>query len=304
MSSRIKYLPQHHINKEKWDACLARAGNSPMYGYSFYLDAMARHWDGLVLNNYEAVMPITWNKKYGIRYLYQPFCCAMLGVFGESLAPDASEQFLAAIPEKFRYWDISLNPQNAITNSAFPLYERKNFVLPLNQSYQQLHSKFSENIKRNIKKAVQQGCVLCKPGLHAVLELAKQQLEQFANVTIEDYQRFTSLYLFLEQQHGATTYGICSANGQLLASCIFFTWQNRAYYILAGNHPESRQTGASHLLIDAFIQEHAGQQLVLDFEGSDIPSLALFYSSFGALEEMYPAIQLNRLPWMIKWMKK
>jgi len=44
--------------------------------------------------------------------------------------------------------------------------------------------------------------------------------------------------------------------------------------------------------------------MLLDFEGSDIPSLAFFYSSFGAVEERYSAIKLNRLPGLVKWLKK
>jgi hypothetical protein len=62
--------------------------------------------------------------------------------------------------------------------------------------------------------------------------------------------------------------------------------------------------GASHALIDSFIKDHAGKNLVLDFEGSDIRNLALFYSSFGAIDEKYPAVRLNSLPWYFKWVKK
>ena len=92
--------------------------------------------------------------------------------------------------------------------------------------------------------------------------------------------------------------------GQLLATAVFFFSHNRAYYILVGNHPNGKTLGASHTLIDAFIKDHAGENLLLDFEGSDISSLAFFYSSFGAVEEKYSAVKLNRLPAPIKWLKK
>ena len=91
--------------------------------------------------------------------------------------------------------------------------------------------------------------------------------------------------------------------GNLEASCVFLFSHKRAYYILVGNHPNGRTLGASHALIDAFIKDHAGQDLSLDFEGSDIRNLAFFYSSFGAQEEKYAAIKLNRLPWWMKWLK-
>jgi hypothetical protein len=71
-----------------------------------------------------------------------------------------------------------------------------------------------------------------------------------------------------------------------------------------GNHPNGRTLGASHALIDAFIQDHAQQDMVLDFEGSDIRNLAFFYSSFGAVAELYPAFRLNRLPFWLRWLKR
>ena len=62
--------------------------------------------------------------------------------------------------------------------------------------------------------------------------------------------------------------------------------------------------GASHTLINAFIKDHAGKNILLDFEGSDIQNLAFFYSGFGAHEEQYAGIKLNRLPFWVRWLKK
>ena len=90
----IKYLLHHQIDKTKWDRCIKGADNGLIYGHSFYLDHMARHWDGLVLNDYEAIMPLPWNKKYGIYYLYQPFLCAQLGIFGKNIDAEISKAFL------------------------------------------------------------------------------------------------------------------------------------------------------------------------------------------------------------------
>ncbi|MEO5889667.1 MAG: hypothetical protein ABIQ31_05405 [Ferruginibacter sp.] len=303
-NSSIQYLTQLQIDKEKWDACMARSANGLIYGYSFYLDHMARHWDALVLNDYEAVMPLTWNKKYGVVYLYQPFCCALLGVFGQNITADITRDFLQHIPTKFRYWDIYLNHGNDASQAGFSFSERKNFILPLHQPYAKLCDGFSDNIKRNTKKAAQLHCSIEKPPLQLVLKMAKQQMQDFANTSREDFERFTALYNYLQQQNAAITYGTRAENGELLSSAVFFTWQQRAYYILAANNPNSRSTGASHALINAFIRDHADTDTLLDFEGSDLPNLALFYRSFGATQQNYPAIKYNRLPALIKWLKK
>jgi hypothetical protein len=300
----IQYLSFNEIDKTKWDKCIDEADNGLIYGYSFYLDHMARHWDGLVLNDYDAIMPVTWNKKYGIYYLYQAPFTACLGVFGKNLTRAVIEKFIKAIPKKFKLIEISLNHGNVFSSAPGFLISRINYILWLNKSYTQLYNAYRENHQRNIQKSLQAGCSVKKNiAVEDVIELNKQQMKDIAQSTQGDYDRFKKLYEFLSNQNKAITYGIVSNQNELLASCVFFFSHNRAYYIMVGNHPEGRNTGASHALIDAFIKDHADQDLILDFEGSDIESLALFYNGFGAMREIYPAIRWNRLPWYLKWLK-
>ncbi len=301
----IHYLKYEQINKTKWDACISRADNGLIYAYSYYLDAMAKHWDALVLNDYEAVMPLTWNKKYRIHYLYQPPFTACLGVFGHAITAGTVNSFLKAIPATYKYWDMYFNPGNCFKLPGFSLYQRMNYVLNLNKTYDELYQAYRDNIKRNIKKAAQFGLTVLKDTpLAPVLQLAKEQAGAFSKMSDDDFSRFEKLFDVLYKKKQATTYAVYSGNNQLLASAVFFFSNNRACYILVGNHPNGKTMGASHTLINAFIKDHAGENLLLDFEGSDIPSLAFFYSSFGAVEERYSAIKLNRLPGLVKWLKK
>jgi len=88
----IQLVLHDEIDKEKWDPLYQAISQRAHLCLSFYLDHMAKQWDGLILsggvpaeNEYEAVMPLTWNKKYGMAYLYQPFLTAQLGVFGRKI---------------------------------------------------------------------------------------------------------------------------------------------------------------------------------------------------------------------------
>ena len=301
----IQYVPYQHIDKRKWDACIDNAGNGLIYGCSFYLDAMAKHWDALVLGDYEAVMPLTWNKKYGIHYLYQPFFTSCLGLFGNNISAALLNDFLQQVPAKFKYWDIYLNHSNFFQLPGFELYQRMNYVLPLNDGYEKLQEAFRDNIKRNIKKAEKLNCVVKKNiAVEEVIGLAIEQSQQFSPVTKNDYDNFKKLYYLLRPQQQAITYGVYTAADMLVASCVFFFFKKRAYYILAGNHPNGKTIGASHALINAFIKDYAGQNILLDFEGSDIRNLAFFYSSFGAAEEKYVGLKYNGLPKLVKYFKK
>lgn len=301
---QIQYVPYQHIDKAKWDACIANAANGLIYAQSVYLDAMATHWDALVVKDYGCVMPLVWRKKYGIYYLYQPAFTAALGVFGNGINAELLNDFLEAIPSKFKYWDFYLNHANHFKLADFDLYERMNYVLDLNHSYDELYKNYRDNIKRNIKKSTQLSCKVKKyiPA-DDVITLAKQQLDAISRLSDEDYNHFNNLYSQLLDVNMAMTYGIYSSGNELIASAVFFKDKKRAYYILVGNHPNGKTIGASHALIDAFIKDHAGTNLLLDFEGSDIHSLAFFYNSFGAKEERFAGIRLNRLPWLIRLFK-
>jgi GNAT acetyltransferase-like protein len=299
----IEYIPGKKIDKEKWDYCITNASNGLIYAYSFYLDRMAKNWDGLVLEDYKAVMPLTWNRKYSIDYLYQPFVCAQLGLFGNNLKAELLNDFLKAIPSKFKYWDFYLNQQNVFELNDFTMHSRVNFVLNLEQPYEFLQKNYRENIRRNVKKAIQLDCRIEKNiAVEQVIGLAQKQMKTYTDKK-GDFEKFKKLFEYLRKKEMANIYGVLSKKNQLLASAIFFYSHRRAYYILVGNDPDGRTLGASHFLIDAFIKENAGKKLLLDFEGSDIRNLAFFYSSFGAVEEKYPAIKLNRLPKLLKWMK-
>lgn len=300
----IKYIPYGQLDKMKWDSCITNADNGLIYAYSFYLDQMSRQWDALVLNDYEAVMPLTWNKKYGISYLYQPFLTAQLGVFGKNITEERVSNFIQSIPSSFRLIEISLNSHNILSiPSGFQIH-RSNYIIDLNFPYEQLFNNYRENIRRNIKKALQLGCTVLRDfDVEKVIELALLQMRDYGKESADNVDRFRKLYKHLYQKSMATTYGIL-LNNQLLASCVFFFSHGRAYYILVGNHPNGKTIGASHLLLDAFIKDNAEKKMILDFEGSDIRNLAFFYSSFGAKEEIYPSLKINRLPFYLKWLKK
>ena len=113
----IRYVLRRDIDQQLWDKCIDEAPNGLVYGYSAYLDCMADQWDGLVLNNYEAVMPLPYRKKFGIAYLYQPFLTAQLGIFGHGINSDMVKAFLDNIPSRYRLWAFSMNHHNLFTDT-------------------------------------------------------------------------------------------------------------------------------------------------------------------------------------------
>jgi hypothetical protein len=298
----IQYMQRKDIDDDKWNKRIENSVNGLLYGYTYYLDHMSDNWDALVLGDYEALMPLPWRKKYGIRYIYQPFLCAQLGVFGEKAGQDLSNSFIENIPSHFRLAEIPMNSLNGLPRNC---HLRKNYLLDLSKSYDAISQNYNENTARNIRRSSQSGGTAAKNcDVEQVIALAIGQMRTGNREISQNVQRFRKLFSLLQGRNSAMTYCIRSGDNNILSSAVFFFSHNRAYYILVGNHPDGRELGSSHALIDAFIQDQAGKQIFLDFEGSDIPSLAFFYSGFGAVVENYAALKLNRLPFLLRWMKK
>ena len=301
---KIQYLQREEVDVGKWDRCVDEAANGLIYGYAIYLDSMAKHWDALVMGDYQAVMPLTWNKKYGIYYLYQPAFTASLGVFGNGLTGEEINRFVSSIPSKFKLVEISLNAGNKPSSLRSSVTIRNNYILPLNRPYHDLYGSFRENTRRNIKRAQQYGAKHeFDVPISKIIDLSKQNFTNVTRTNDNDYIHFEELYSQLQKENRAITSGVYLA-GELVASTVYFFSHRRAYYILVGNHPNGKTIGASHFMIDRFIHSYAEQDLILDFEGSDIRSLAFFYSSFGATVETYPSIRFNNLPWWAKILKR
>jgi len=175
--------------------------------------------------------------------------------------------------------------------------------LSLEQDYETIAAQYRTNLKRNIKKA-ESALLQVKNNvpLKDILHLAKETMQRISPITDEELNLFSKLYKKAKQHQQAETLGIYLKD-ELLASAVFFYSHKQWYYILVGNHPNGKTIGASHYLIDRFIHAHAGENALLDFEGSDVRNLAFFYSSYGATEEKYPAIRMNKLPKLLKWLK-
>lgn len=306
--ANITFLSHEQIDKQKWDACIDEAGGL-IYGYSFYLNRMAKHWDALVVydqdgHTYRAVMPLTWNRKLSITYLYQPFLTPQGGVFAHRPSPSLVESFLEEVRARYRFAEINLNILDRVDGSITGLKQCSVYQLSLRGDFSSIAAGFNSNLQRNYRKALAAGCEYKNSiKLESALRLAGVQLKEYTRLQRGDMSLFAQLCETLLVEGNAEVVGVYKGV-RLLSAAIFFRRGNVTYYILAGNNKEGKSLGSSHLLLQEYIREHAGQDLMLDFVGSDIRSIAFFYECFGAKPVHYFSYRFNDLPRGIRWLKK
>jgi len=308
LKSFIQYIPHNAINKQKWDDCIQKAYNSLPYAYSWYLNiATQNQWDALVLDDYTAVMPLPYKRKFRIYYIYSPFFIQQLGIFSEKeITKKLSQSFLIAIPKHFRYVDTFFNSHmKMLDDSHAQVNTRVNYVLSLNKPYELLHKAYNKNAKRNIKKAKKNNLRLVQNIAPSVVSSTLQTvLGQRLPYTNKDYARLYELMKTTLSKKLGQIWGIYSENGLLLGVNFFLFHQHRIINLISVNTAVGRTQGATFLIHNHLIEKYANTATIFDFEGSMIPSIAKFYQSFGAVNMPYYHYQKNALPKYLRWLKK
>jgi len=295
----IRYLTQDEIDKTRWDDCIKHAFNGLAYGYSWYLDLVSPGWEALVEDDYSRIFALTCRSKWGIRYLYQPFFTQQLGVFSRDiLNGDVVDNFIRAIPSHYRFAEINLNVHNKIDPRRYDTVAMLNHELDLINSYDGLYKHYSQNTRRNIKKAMTAGVSIfknLKP--EEVIDLfRKNKGKEIATLRSKDYAMLKRVVYTCIHKGLAQVWGAYTEANDLCAGAIFVFSHRKAVFLFSATNAIARENGAMSLLISTFIKENAGSHLTLDFEGSNDPDLARFYKSFGSTEVHYPHLRFDRLP--------
>jgi hypothetical protein len=288
--NNIRFLKRKEIDDRRWNETINASVNSLPYALTWYLDAVSENWDALVLNDYDAVMPLVWLRKFGIKCLYQPYYCQQLGLFStEKITAGLYRDFLQTASTQFSYIHINLNPSAALVAEKFALLKKKNLLLPLGNDHASLQKEYSGSHKRNITKAQKASLVFStqcdlKSFQKFYLENVNHTKENFKPKHEKIFKKLTQL--LITNGHGVIFTARDTSNN-LQASVLLVIHKKRLIGIINTSSASGKKQGASHFLFDHIIQKFSGSEFILDFEGSSIATIARFYEGFGAIEEIF-----------------
>lgn len=307
----IQFLPHKNINFTLWDDCILKSQNPLVYGLSWYLDVVCnRKWDALVLGNYDAVMPLCYKRKWTIHYVYPPMFAQQLGVFSKTIVSNRIlDIFLKYIPLKFKYLEMCINtPTYDFVEGAVDSHNlNTNIVLNLQPSYSELYQKYSTSLRRNLKKIETDKLSFSTDAdLQKVIDLFKNAKGlEYPDMGSQQYQTLKNLNAEASKQRQSWCVGVSdTTSNELLAGALFILTGERIIFLFSGVSARGKEKKAMFFLIDQVIQLNAGKEMVLDFDGSNNVELARFYQGFGGEATNYLQIASNRLPNLLKWLKK
>lgn len=301
MSQEIQFLHNRTIDINRWDEVIKNSVTSRVYAFSWYLTILHPDWHGVIIGDYEYVMPVIFSRKWGIRYMYQPIYAQQHGLFPEATREITASVF-AFLEKEFKFIDISLNSSNLVDLPNWQVEARKNYILSLNKRYSETYKSYHTNCKSNLKKALQHNTVIPNLSLPDFMDFAKRnnRLE-----IVEKTFPFLNDILVQSMDRGSgMIYGAYSERGTLTGAAFFLNDGERYTYLCSFITEEGKKNRSMFSIFDTFIREHSEQNYWFDFEGSNIPGIAYFFSGFGAIQESYLHVRYNHLPYLLKLFKK
>ncbi|MBC7695239.1 MAG: hypothetical protein H7141_07330 [Burkholderiales bacterium] len=295
----LRYIKHRNIDLKKWDQTILNSEISFVFAQSFYLNATCPNWDALVIGDYESVFPVTSKTKFGYRYLPQPPFTSQLGTYGK-ITLEIEQLFYQYILEHFTLIDLEINSTNQLRSEL--ITTKNTFIIEYAKGY-----KFNQNTKRNIAKASDAFSVelvkskdilslsqrLLNPFLENEVGLAKSTvllLDDLLNNAIQAGQLFT--------------FKVIGKDQTIKALAHFISNDKHALYLKGTNFDKADNSGSMHLIMNHAIDFFADRARIFDFGGgSNSEGLANFYKGLGGEKMDYGFLRVNRLPWLIKFIK-
>lgn len=284
----INYIKRKNLDILKYNTCVEKSIYSKIYAFSWYLDIVSDNWDVLVLNDYEAVMPIPWNSKFGLKYISQPYFCQQINVYS------VKEVELDVFIKKLPYYFLLTQLHFSTKPEQFKVNNKQNYSLTLNKKYLEIYSNYRKDRKKSLKKSIE-------------AELTFKDFDNKTNLinlyrkVFEDVNNSEKCFFIIEE-----IISFCLKNKfgfirnvykeeELICSGFFAVYKNKIYYLFAASNTVGKKYGATTFLINSVIKQYSNSSFEFDFEGSTIPNTASFYKSFGSDISNYYSFNTNIL---------
>lgn len=184
---------------------------------------------------------------------------------------------------------------------------RPNFEIDLQRDYGSIQAGYHRSFQARIQKMERKAALEMQPAdRHAVAAAYERFLKEEKGVSLpEDFRR---LNLLLDTDFGREHfYGyrvLDRAQGRAVLWGLYGKDDHRIYHFMTAVSAEGRRLRASACAVDQLIRNFAGERMVFDFMGSNLPGVRRFIEAFGAGNNPYYLYHFNHLPWPLRLLKK
>lgn len=284
----IRKLHRSEISVEKYQKCIEESIQNSDFVEIDFLDFVTdTNWILLVYNDYEAVMPVHFKEKWGVKIVLMPMFTTYFGIFSKIDSAKINQLFLKEL-RKIPLLYYAFNPENQFDED---LNQKVSYRISKNK-YENIQTKYSKSRKRNVNISDS--------------EKSKFQIEENSNPN--------SWYEFL-RKNGKNSHSESGKQKHLQLACslfdkgkcfsigvhynqiqqsyaLSFKGKSTIYLSLFVNNEHLENKSIPSIVIDQILQKHC-EEANFDFFGSSIPKVAEFNERFGADKYLYSVINQN-----------
>lgn len=296
-------------DRETYRTFCATAPDLPLFLHDWYLDAVcgAANWRVVFAHKGEkvaGVLPYFLKQKLHWRYVAMPPLTKMMGPYllpeyrtarhETGLLRQLIEQLppLAAFEQDFNYTAANWLP---FYWQGFRQTTRYSYVLDLSGDLQTLHANLAPDYRNNkIPKAAEQVQVHTGADLELFYRVHNRSYQRQGMAAPVGFDFLQKLDAALATQQAREIFRATDRQSGAVHSVAYLAWdRHSAYYLLAGDEPALRQSGAGILLAweaIRYAKEHLGLR-EFDFAGSMIKPIERVRRQFGAVQRPYFRVQ-------------
>ncbi len=298
----IRFVKHQDIDPIAWNHAIEKALNGSVFASFEMLDALTGNssWHAIIQDDYAAVLPLPYRRKFGISYLYTPFFLPKMGIFAENLVnPDESLMFFNAIPRRYLQIDLLFNKENNISDLPGNQLFLTSHEVDLQTSYNALLAGFSQNTRRNIKSAEKHFLTIEKNNklIDEIINLFEQNRgkDRAVHYHPQDYLMLGRASEVLLQKGQLDVLGVRDASQKLIAGAFMVRDGKRIWFWFSGRDESAFECKPMFFLIHEYLKANCETRVVFDFNGSTNENVARFYRGFGAIPYPIPMIQYSRI---------
>lgn len=286
MIRRLKY---HEIDFEKYTKCLENSEQRKYSATKDFLDITSgKQWELLVYNDYEAVMPIPYVRKMGLKLVINPKLCQQLGVFSKKDNVVINNQFLDFAEKKYRIWYYGFNDVNQFSKK---LKTRRNYLINPND-YESVRQKYSPKRKRKLRldEEVLQNSEVKDITMTEAFEFISKNMIGAKNE--RDKDKFLHIFTDFEKVQHLKLTAFFYQN--IIINLIAVYIDDKTIALLGTfNDKKNIKLSGSSIIIDHIISENIHSK-IFDFEGSEIPAIEEFFTGFRPEHRPYKILYFNK----------
>lgn len=294
----------------------ADAPDLPLFMQPWYLDVVCEggHWDAVLIQKGErtiAALPFFLKQKLGWKYITMPQLCKQLGPY---LLPEYRslkwemrlyKDLIAQLPAGLAAFEQNFN--YSVTNwlpfywKGFKQTTLYSYILSLSDSEALIFKNIEKNYRQKIRSAeaslnIRHDLPLTE--LHRLMGLSFERQGLKPPIALSFLQK---LYNALAEQDCCKLFFATNPNTHEVHSAALLVWDRcSAYYLISGDDPDLRASGAAVLLKWTAIQyaKKVVNVPIFDFEGSMLRGVEQGRRDFGAQQRPYFRI---RYEWSVLW---